>query len=408
MPGIMDMLNQGLGNVVGTPLGQLGINMLMNAGPQQGNPNAGTRMGQAFGGMQQMHAQQQQLDYTAALRKQQEQELAVRQQQFQLAQNQRQALKDLAAKDPSFLADNPMARAMIGATGDTGMAADIAKLAPIQKPPTMPGVYNKTNADGTISQQIYNPTTKSYDAGPSYTPTDLMRATAYVDKTNQDIQYKPEEVGIASSNAEAARQRVQVAQTDAARKQSKAALESRVTQEQLRQGFQGATTQLDENIALADELLKPDSGLDGNFGARGWIPNAPGIDAANARAQLERLKARSGLTELTRLGNQGIRLTPVSDNDIKVVQSSAMNMDKNQDATSARKELTRYRDTLVKAKQEAADNYNGLIGAYNPQGQQQQAPAPGQPTRINNDADYNSLPSGATFVAPDGSMRRKP
>ncbi len=35
------------------------------------------------------------------------------------------------------------------------------------------------------------------------------------------------------------------------------------------------------------------------------------------------------------------------------------------------------------------------------------APA-GAPKRIANDADYNALPSGATFIAPDGSTRRKP
>lgn len=36
------------------------------------------------------------------------------------------------------------------------------------------------------------------------------------------------------------------------------------------------------------------------------------------------------------------------------------------------------------------------------------APAGGQPRRITGDADYNSLPSGAQFVGPDGVLRRKP
>lgn len=33
---------------------------------------------------------------------------------------------------------------------------------------------------------------------------------------------------------------------------------------------------------------------------------------------------------------------------------------------------------------------------------------PSQPARINNDAEYNALPSGTTFVGPDGKQRRKP
>ena len=58
MASFIDMLNQGLGRVTDTPLGQFGINMMMQAGPQQGNPGAGVRMGNALGGMQQMQAQQ--------------------------------------------------------------------------------------------------------------------------------------------------------------------------------------------------------------------------------------------------------------------------------------------------------------------------------------------------------------
>lgn len=38
----------------------------------------------------------------------------------------------------------------------------------------------------------------------------------------------------------------------------------------------------------------------------------------------------------------------------------------------------------------------------------QAAPSPGQPVEIKNDADYEALPSGAEFIAPDGSHRRKP
>lgn len=36
------------------------------------------------------------------------------------------------------------------------------------------------------------------------------------------------------------------------------------------------------------------------------------------------------------------------------------------------------------------------------------APADGPPVKVSNDADYDALPSGAVFIAPDGSTRRKP
>jgi len=39
---------------------------------------------------------------------------------------------------------------------------------------------------------------------------------------------------------------------------------------------------------------------------------------------------------------------------------------------------------------------------------QRKGAAPTAPKKISTDADYNSLPSGAEFIAPDGSHRRKP
>jgi hypothetical protein len=38
----------------------------------------------------------------------------------------------------------------------------------------------------------------------------------------------------------------------------------------------------------------------------------------------------------------------------------------------------------------------------------QEAPAQGGPVRISSDAEYEALPSGTTFVGPDGKTRRKP
>lgn len=373
MAGIMDLLNQGLGGL-NTPVGQLGIQMLMNSGAQQGNPGFGQRMGQAVGGMQQMQAQQQQMEMQKLLRDQQAQEIMLRQMAMGNQVQQREALKQAVQSDPNFLANNPTARAIIGATGDTGFAADLQKLQPMQKPPTMPGVFERRNQDNTVNQMIYNPQTGGYDTGPAYTPTEQQRAEAYVQKTQQDMQYKPQEVQTAQERAQAGSDRVKAMVTESTRKSNKAALDSRVKLAELDSGYRGATTQMNDAITLVDDLLK-DEGLGRNFGVSGWLPNAPSTDAANARAKLERLKSVAGLSEMVRLGNMGIRLTPWSDKDFAAVTSGAINLDRLQDVDSAKKELTRYRDTLVRAKDEAAQNYNALIGAYQPPSQQQQTPA---------------------------------
>lgn len=404
MAGFMDMLNQGLTNVTSSPVGQLSLQMLMNSGYMPNNPSGGARLGASLAGMSEMQQQQQEMQYRAQLRKQQEQELALRAAALQRQQDQQTALQRLA-QDPEFLSQNPQARSVLSATGDMGLAASMAKLVPTPKAPTMPGVFEKYNPDNTVTQQIWNPQTQSYDSGPAYTKPDQMRAGAYVAKTEQDMQMAPQELGIKATNAMTQQQRVDVMKTETARKQAASALKNRINIAGLEQGYRGATTQIDDTIKLVDELLAPDSGLDSNYGVRGWIPNAPGIDAANARARLERLKATSGLTELNRLKQLGVVLTPVSNTDLSTVSTAATALDAKQDAASARKELARYRDVLMRSKGEAEQNFNAMVGAYNPQGQ---APAQQQPVQIQDDAGYNALPSGTIFIAPDGSERRKP
>ena len=63
-------------------------------------------------------------------------------------------------------------------------------------------------------------------------------------------------------------------------------------------------------------------------------------------------------------------------------------------------------DKLESFKGYLSDLGNGYQpGKYQPQ---QSKAAAGAPSKIANDADYNALPSGATFIGPDGKTRRKP
>ena len=80
MASMVEMLNQGLG-ALNTPLGQFGVNMLMQAGPQAGNPGGGVRMGNALAGMSEMQK-------TAALQRYREQMIAQQEaaQNFQVQQ----------------------------------------------------------------------------------------------------------------------------------------------------------------------------------------------------------------------------------------------------------------------------------------------------------------------------------
>ena len=52
--------------------------------------------------------------------------------------------------------------------------------------------------------------------------------------------------------------------------------------------------------------------------------------------------------------------------------------------------------------------HGAAVNAVRPSQVRPNMPAAGQPVRVNSDADYAALPSGASFLAPDGSTRVKP
>ncbi|WP_085602106.1 hypothetical protein [Pseudomonas sp. B10(2017)] len=112
MASFIDALNQGVNNVTGTPLGQLGLQMLMASGPQQGNPGFGARLGQAFGGMSEMQRVQALQQYRDQMMQVQQQQMQMRQQAAQ-AETERQRQYQARLQDPNFLKSlSPMARQM--------------------------------------------------------------------------------------------------------------------------------------------------------------------------------------------------------------------------------------------------------------------------------------------------------
>jgi hypothetical protein len=78
---------------------------------------------------------------------------------------------------------------------------------------------------------------------------------------------------------------------------------------------------------------------------------------------------------------------------------------------NARISIRLNKGNVEKARKAAPGNQD-LVDFYNvdepPAYQAQQQPQGGAPVKITGDADYAKLPSGATFIGPDGKTRRKP
>lgn len=120
MASFFEQLNEGLGNVTSTPMGQLGMGLLMASGQQQGNPGFGDRLGQAFGGMAQMQQTQALQEYRRQMIAQQAQEMAMRQQAAQAKAEQAQQYQQ-RLQDPTFLAGlGPLAQAFARMGVDPG------------------------------------------------------------------------------------------------------------------------------------------------------------------------------------------------------------------------------------------------------------------------------------------------
>lgn len=376
MPTFMEMLNQGLGNLTGTPLGQIGTQLLMASGPQQGNPGMGARLGQAVAGMGDMQINQQRLQQTEQLRQFQQMTMMRQMRAMQQEEQQRAAIQDQVKNDPSFLANNPMARQIVGATGDFGMAAELAKLNPQPKAPNMKQTYDQHNPDGTVTQQVYNYDTGKYEAGATYRPTAQQNVDIAGARYNMDAFYRPQEFELKQQNADTVAQNAGVAaqrSTTAFNKEQRetaAALKkNNIDAEQLRQGYTGAASQIDETIADANNLLNH-PGFNSLFGPDGMVTAIPGTEAANAKALYDQFVSKIGFSELQRLKQMGISLTPTSNVDVENAQKSAASIARSQSNEGARQSLQTYIQKMQKARGEAESNYNRMSSLY-----QQSAPS---------------------------------
>jgi len=413
MASFMDMINQGLGNL-NTPLGMLGTNMLANSGFQPG-ATAGSRLGNSVQGMAQQQAQMQQLQMQAQLRQQQQQEVMLRQQAMQKQQEQSAKLAEAMQANPDMAKQlGPLGSAVLQAGGDPADALGFGKLQAGAGPQMAKMPWSKAvpNEDGTTTSYEYDLNTGGYKPVSTYKTPTMMNAEANVAKTGQQMEIAPQQLELerqranaTGSNAEVAQQRLQLEQEKQQKEMASAAFKKQFDRLEFKQQSRAAVTAIDDVATLADEVANSPA-LNRLYGPNGYIPPIAGTDAADLQAKIDRLRAKGGLTELVNLKQQGVALTPVSNTDLLTAQTSFANFDKLQSDSSAKAEFQRAAAVLRRAKEEAqtrATEYDSLFDTPSAG-----TKAASGPATISDDAGYNALPSGAQFIAPDGTLRRKP
>jgi hypothetical protein len=144
-------------------------------------------------------------------------------------------------------------------------------------------------------------------------------------------------------------------------------------------------------IASIDGILS-DPALDKSTGMFSFLQNVPGTPQRRFGARARQLEGQAFLQAFESLKGGG-QITEIEGQ--KATQAIAR-LDTAQSAADYRQALTELRDILSAA----AGRPLGWVE------QQNAAPAQAQP--IASEDDYNALPSGTVFIAPDGTQRRKP
>jgi hypothetical protein len=125
-------------------------------------------------------------------------------------------------------------------------------------------------------------------------------------------------------------------------------------------GLQGATSNFDR-LAQAANALKNSPGLEGITGLRGKLPNMPGSDAANARAQLDTLKSQIAFGVLQDMRNQsktGGALGAVSEKELMLLQNNLAALDQAQSYEAFQKALGDIVNYTEQAKDRMRQAYN--------------------------------------------------
>ena len=173
----------------------------------------------------------------------------------------------------------------------------------------------------------------------------------------------------------------------------------------------GSTDGLNRLSSSASAMLNH-PGLPGIVGLRGKLPNIPGTDAADAAAQLETLKSQIGFGVLQAMRDSsktGGALGAVSDAEGKRLEANLAALSQAQSLEQFKASLQEIVSYTEGAKGRLRDSYNLKHG--DGERGEQSAPPPSsasRPPRIGSRAELDALPSGTTFTAPDGSLRRKP
>ncbi len=255
-------------------------------------------------------------------------------------------------------------------------------------PSLPPEVQQQIRAAEAAGQQVPSNMVLPARSGPVRVPTAAEKAGASeVARLEAQQRYLPDELAMRTQAA------IQQAGGSAqAKGEAEARLEAIQGLPRVMQESTNAINLIDK--ALSHPGLATAVGASGRTDPRNYIP---GTDATDFRVLLDQIKGGTFLQAFQSLKGGGA-ITEVE--GTKAEQAIAR-LNRDQSEAAFRQSLQDLRDVAQAAITRAQTKAQAAGGGQAPMAPQ------GAPRQIQSAAEYNALPSGALFIAPDGTQRRK-
>jgi hypothetical protein len=195
---------------------------------------------------------------------------------------------------------------------------------------------------------------------------------------------------------------------------------------QIAKDYQSANTILSnmDEVAASAEAVKTAPGLKGATGLQSYLPSYPDSEASQAEIKLQNLEGK-----VTSLGKAAASMSgavgPMAVQEWKIVRDMIAAIDPKKGEQSLKEQIALVEENARGASARIRDAYEKHYSAdfeRYPQFQEIGSKKPSAPTdqgsgkqavpsalpRVTDAASFAKVPSGAKFIHPDGSTRRKP
>lgn len=156
-----------------------------------------------------------------------------------------------------------------------------------------------------------------------------------------------------------------------------------------------------QRIVQAIEGILSHPGLKGSVGMQFGMSMIPGTDEASFVARHNQLRGQVFLQGFQSLKGGGA----ITEKEGQAAEQAIARLSRTQSEAEYRQALEEMRQIATRAAERAREKARIGESVPRPAQSQDQAPSVARPTSAQ---EYNSIPSGTLFYAPDGTLRRKP